>query len=202
LRVLVSLEGPREGGTRAALGRLSLDELRLLATDPGDERVQRVGQLAERFGAPVHVREVPAQDLMGAFDVIQATLANVAQHDVVAQINAGPDANLLSAAGMLVCLHEGVPMHFLHEEGHTPLPVFTEIPVEPLLSDDEREQLLAVPDEGIELAMTDDHDEAALNGLKDEDLVQPREGRLVLTERGRAYREHSQRRPDREASPD
>lgn len=194
MRVLVSLEGPREGGTRAALAHLSFDELRLLATDPSGEAAQRVRRLAEQLGARVEVASVPEQDLMGAFSAVKGTLADVDEDDVVAQINAGPDANLLSAAGMLVCMHEGVPMHFLHEEGHTPLPILTEAPIEPLLDEDEREQLLAVPEEGIAFTATDEHDKAALNALKDEGLLSPGEERLLLTDLGASYRDHLQRR--------
>lgn len=190
MRVLVSLEGPREGGTRAALAHLSFDALRLLATDPDAEATQRVRELAERAGAPVEVHEVPLGDFTAAFETIQSTLAAVQDHDVVAQINAGPDANLLSAAGMLVAMDEGVPMHFLHEKGHTPLPILTEAPIQRLLDADERAQLVAVPEEGIPLDETDAHDTAALTGLKDEGLVEPEGSRLQLTPLGRCYQEH------------
>lgn len=194
MRVLVSLEGPNEGGTRAALGRLSFDELRLLATDPEDGSVQRLVELAEGLGARVDVVEAPYQDLMGAFQLVVKTIDGVDGDEPVAQINAGPDANLLSAAGMLACMHEGVPMHFLHEKGHTPLPMLTEAPIEPMFTEAQRDQLRAVPDEGIPLDRTDEHDEAALNELKDEGLVHPEEGKLVLTDMGEAYREHLARR--------
>lgn len=194
MRVLVSLEGPREGGTRAALAHLSFDELRLLATDPSGEAAQRVQRLAEQLGARVDVASVPEQDLMGAFSAMRETLADIDEDDVVAQINAGPDANLLSAAGMLVCMQEGVPMHFLHEEGHTPLPILSEAPIERLLDEEEREQLLAVPEEGIAFTATDEHDKAALNGLKDQGLLTPGEERLLLTDLGASYRDHLQRR--------
>jgi hypothetical protein len=192
VRVLVSLEGPEEGGTRAALGRLSFDELHLIATDPDGETTQRVCDLAESFGARVERVPVPYQDLVGAREVLRKTIDGL-DGEVIAQINAGPDANQLSAAGMLVCMHEGIEMHFLHEEGHTPLPILTEAPIERLLDEAARDQLAQVPDDGIALDATGDHDERALNGLKDEDLIQPEGDRLVLTDRGRSYREHVRR---------
>jgi hypothetical protein len=194
VRALVSLEGSREGGTRAAFAHLGFDALHVLATDPDGEAAQHVCELAERLGAPVEVTGVPADDLMGAVETIQEAIADVDGEEVLAQINAGPDANLLSAAGMLACMNEGVPMHFLHEEGHTPLPILSEAPLERLLAEDERDQLVAFSEEDIELDAVDDHDKAALNGLKNRGLIEPDDGRLVLTELGRSYREHLRRR--------
>lgn len=194
MRVLVSLEGPREGGTRGAIGRLGFDELHVLATEPEGEAATRVRELAERAGARVTVESVPAQDLLEAFHAIRAALDRPEPDEVAGQVNAGPDANLLSAAGLLACLHVGVPAHFVHEEGHTPLPVLTRNPLRELLDEPEHEALLALPEDGIPLEETGDHDERALNGLKRRGLVEPRDARLVATRLGRAYRDHLRRR--------
>lgn len=190
MRVLVSLEGPVEGGTRAAIRHVGFDELHLLATDPEADAAQRAVSIAERAGARVQVDEVPERALMAAFARIREALDRTDAETIEAQVNAGPDANLLSAAGMLACLHEGVPIHFVHEEGHTPLPVLTRAPLSELLDADERDQLDRIPDDGIELDRTDEHDQAALNELKDRDLIEREDSRLVLTRLGRSYREH------------
>ncbi len=194
MRVLVSLEGSREGGTRAAIGRLSFDHLCILASDPEAEAVERVRRLADSLGADVTIEPVPGSDLLAAFEVIRETLVGFEEESRLAQINAGPDANLLSAAGMLACLHEGVPMHFLHEEGHTPLPVLTRAPLGEMLGERETDQLVAMPEAGIALDRTDEHDEWALNKLKDHGLIEREGSLLVLTDLGRSYREHQDQR--------
>lgn len=190
MRVLVSLEGPVEGGTRAVIRHVGFDELHLLATEPDGDAAQRAVSIAERAGARVQVDEVPERDLMAAFGRICEALDRSDAEQIEAQVNAGPDANLLSAAGMLACLHEGVPIHFVHEEGHTPLPVLTRAPLSELLDPDERDQLAAMPEKGIELDRTDEHDTRALNELKDRGLIEREDARLVLTRLGRSYREH------------
>lgn len=190
MRVLVSLEGPEEGGTRGALAHLSFDELHVLATAPDGEATQQVRRLAERAGATVRVDPVPGEELLSAFSVIREALDREDADEIQAQVNAGPDANLLSAAGLLACLHEGVPIHFVHEKGHTPLPVLTRAPLREMLSQQQRDELVAFPDDGIPLDQTGDHDERALNGMKDRGLIERQDKRLVLTSLGRSYREH------------
>lgn len=190
MRVLVSLEGSRQGGTRAALGQLGFDELHLLATDPNGEAVQRLVELAERIGSRVQVDAISDGNLMAAFRQVRQALDRPDATSIAAQVNAGPDANLLSAAGLLACLHEGVGAHFVHEKGHTPLPVLTRAPLSELLADEEEQQLLELPDAGIPLDRTDEHDETALNGLKDRGLIERGGQRLVLTRLGRSYQEH------------
>lgn len=193
MRVLVSLEGPNDGGTRGAIAHVGFDELHVLAADPDDEATQRIVHIAERSGAEVTVDPVSSGDLTTAFREIRRALDRSDAESVEAQVNAGPDANLLSAAGLLACLHEGVPVHFVHEKGHTPLPVLTRAPLSELLAGDARDQLVEVPEKGIALDETDAHDPSALNDLKDRGLIEREDDRLVLTRLGRAYRDHLDR---------
>jgi hypothetical protein len=191
MRRLVSLEGPQEGGTRGALGKLAFDELHVLATDPDADHVGRVRHLAESLGATITVDSVPGDDLQAAFEGVREQIADA---DVECQVNAGRHSNLLSAAGLLACLHEGVPAHFVHEEGYTPLPVLTRAPLKELLDDEQREVLTDVPADGLDLDDVDEDWAAVLNRLKDRDLVATDEDRVTLTRLGASYREHVLRR--------
>lgn len=209
MRVLVSLMGPGggvladtdQGSTRRALAQIPHDVLHLLAADPDDDEVAKVRDLCEAMGARFSVEPVTADALLDAFETVVAAIADAradaasadepVQVDV--QVNAGRHANLLSAAGLLACLHEGVPAHFVHEAGHEALGVLTRHPLKQMLGEDEQEALSGFPDEGIRLDRVSQHDTAALNGLKDRGLIRRDGDRLVLTGRGQAYRIHIRR---------
>lgn len=201
MRLLLTLEGPTPGSTRRALGALPHDAVHVLAVEPNSEELETIRELVERAGARFRVDPVPEGSLMEAFervvDAIDADRERAARIEV--QVNAGPDANVLSAAALLACLHEGVPAHFVHEKGHTPLPVFTRAPLQKLLGEDEQAALAGFPEQGIELTAVGEHDTAALNALKDRGLIEREGDRLVATGQGRAYREHLGRR---EAEPE
>lgn len=209
MRLLVSLVGPGggilvgedRGSTRKSLAQIPHDAVHLLAVDPDDPEIERVQNLVERTGARFTVDPIEDEHLLDAF----GTIVDVIEHhrnghdegddpvDIHLQVNAGRHANLLSAAGLLACLHEGIPAHFVHEEGHDELGVLTRAPLGQLLDEDERAALTGFPGEGILLTEASQHDPGALNELKDRDLIERDGDRLVLTDRGEAYREHLRR---------
>lgn len=192
MRCLISLEGPKPGSTRRALAQIPHDAVHVLAVDPGSDELATVRELVERSGATFTSERIPEEPLLEAFEAIVDTFQqrSGAADELACQVNAGKDANVLSAAGLLACLHEGVEAHFVHEKGHTPLAVLSEAPLKQMLTDDERSALAGFPDEGIPLIEVREHDPGALNGLKDRKLVERKGDRLVVTERGRAYRTH------------
>ncbi len=214
MRVLVSLVGP-DGGqlvgearsiTRLALGKIPHDHVHVLTVEPEHEEIAKVQRLCERTGAGFSVDELPPEDLRAAFHETASAIRKLQQGldgtvDVAVQVNAGRHANLASSAGLLACLHEGVPAHFVHEEGHDELTVLARAPLSPLLSDAQEQALVGFPEDGILLSKLREHDVDALTGLKDQGLVEPGEARLRLTDSGRAYQQHlaSARTPPGEA---
>ncbi len=206
MRILLSIAGP-DGGilveedrstTRKALAEIPHDAVHLFAVDPDDAEIDRLRTLVERTGATFDVDRLDDEDLLATFerlvDAIEAHQDDADARDgpveVHVQVNAGRHANLLSAAGLLACLHTGVPAHFVDEAGHTALPVLTRAPLTQLLDADEQAALVSLPDDGVPLADVRDHDPGALNALKDRDLIERDDDRLVLTEQGRAYQAH------------
>lgn len=209
MRVLVSLMGP-DGGvlvdderstTRAALASIPHDTVHVLALNPDDPEVEAIGQLCERTGAELAVDPVPGEDLKAAFErILEVVEGHAGREDVEVHVhvNAGRGANLLSAAGLLACLHAGTSAHFVHEEGHDELGVVTRAPLSPRLEPSAVDALSGFPDEGVALDEAGARDAAALNALKDDGLIEREADRLVLTDRGRAYRAHVRARGGRE----
>lgn len=186
--------------TCMAMGKIPHDRLHVLSVDGAQEEVQRARTLCDRSGATFSTGEIEAEDLLSAFDTITGALGAFEEEagregdlEVAVQVNAGRHANRLSAAGLLACLHAGVPAHFVHEEGHDELSVLARAPLSPLLSSREEDALGAFPEEGIPLVEVGEHDTGALNGLKAQGLVEPSEGRLSLTSEGRALKAHVSR---------
>lgn len=196
MRVLFSVEGGTGGQTRRAMVALAYDLLHVFTPEPEADEVGALRELAEGAGAGFTAEAVPGDDLLQAFEAItEAMEAYPARdHERRCQVNAGKDANLLSAAGLLACLHEGVEAHFLHERGHTVVPVLTPAPLREMLGEPERAALLAHPEAGVPLKEVSRHDTAALNKLKERGLIERADGDLVLTVVGEAYRAHLERR--------
>lgn len=192
------LVGEERSITRVAMGVIPHDRVHVLSVDLDHDEVDRVGSLCERSGAPFSAGEVPGEGLLEAFEVITDALEGFVDGqgprggdvEVTVQVNAGRHANRLSSAGLLACLHVGVPAHFVHEEGHDELSVLTRAPLSALLSSGEREALGAFPEVGIPLEAVGEHDTRALNGLKAQGFIAPVDGRLTLTKQGHALRSH------------
>ncbi len=191
-RSLFSVEGPVQGWTRQAIVAIPYDHVHVFATDPAADGIEELGQLVEMAGGTFSVEAVPGDDLLGAFETIRDRLTEAAGEEAVCQVNAGKDANLLSAAGLLACLHTGVAAHFLDESGHTEVPVLTQAPLARLLGDGEREALVAFPEAGLHIQEVSDNDPEALNGLRKRGLIELDGDRLRLTATGRSYRAHVQ----------
>lgn len=191
MRVLFSLEGPRGGWTREAFVALGCDAVHVFH-DEAAPGIDELAQLVERAGGSFQASRVPSDDLLGAFKTIREAMAEAAAEASArdCSVNAGKDANLLSAAGILACVEEGVAAHFLHEKGHTRVPVLTPAPLGRMLDDGQRDALSTFPEEGMDVAAVSEHDPAALNGLKKRGLITLEDGTLRLTPQGRAYRDH------------
>lgn len=192
-RALFSVEGPVQGWTRQAIVAIPYDHVHVFATDPETESIEELGRLVEMAGATFSVEQVPGDDLLGAFEVIRDRLTEADRDPTACQVNAGKDANLLSAAGLLACLHTGVEAHFLDESGHTQVPVLTQAPLARLLEAAEREALLAFPEEGLHIQDVSENDPEALNGLRRRGLIALDGDHLRLTATGRSYRAHVSR---------
>lgn len=199
MRVVVSLEGQRplviEGRevypTRHAIGHLGFETLHVLAVEPASPEIPKLREIVERMGAVFEADAVPADDLLAAFAIVCETLERyegAASRSVA--VNAGPDANLLSAAGLLACIHVGVEAHFIDERGHRSLPVLTPAPLRAMLSRAERDALAAFPSEGIPVEEIGGHPAGPLHGLRKRRLIGLVDGRLLLTDQGASYREH------------
>lgn len=189
-RELFSVEGPVQGWTRQAIVAIPYDHVHVFATDPEAEGIEALARLVEMAGGSFSVEAVPGDDLLGAFEVIRDRLALAEDGVAACQVNAGKDGNLLSAAGLLACLHTGVEAHFLDESGHTQVPVLTEAPLARLLGEEEKAALAGFPDAGIHIRKVSEHDPEALNGLRDRGLIELEGDRLRLTSTGRSYRAH------------
>lgn len=196
MRLLVSLQGSEAGFSREAIAQIGHDALHLLATDPESEEVETVVRLARQQGANVRVDAVPADDLLGAFTAIRDALDDRRSQatELCCQVNAGKDANILSAAGLLACLHVGVEATFLHEKGRTELPVLTRAPLRELLNASDRSTLSGFPNDGLPVDQVRGHDAAALSRLRDRSLIELLDGALHLTGQGQAFREHVRER--------
>lgn len=189
MRILFSLEGPQGGWTREAFVAIGCDAVHVFhhEASPG---IEELGGLVERAGGTFQAEPVPGEDLLTAFKQIHQAMKARAEDTRICSVNAGKDANLLSAAGLLACLEEGVEAHFLHEQGHTRVPVLTPKPLGRMLGQAERQALSGFPEAGLAVAEAGEHDTAALNGLKARGLIELEAGVLRLSAVGRSYRDH------------
>ena len=193
MRVLVALDGRNPGAARRALPLVPFDQLHLFSADPSGAEATSIEGLVGAMGGTFTVEGVAPEDLLGSFEAVSKALHQYrsAGDEVACAMHAGSDENLLSAAALLACLHEGVDVHILDERGeHTVLPVLTAAPLRELLKAEEQAALRAFPPQGIPIDRIAQHDPGALAGLKRRQLLVKEGTRLVLTGHGRAYQEH------------